>query len=164
MRTVLLPHGQSVPALGQGTWRMGEKPSRRVAEIAALRSGIDLGMTLIDTAEMYGDGATETFLGAALDGVRDQVFLVSKVYPQNAGGRKLIDACEASLKRLRTDRLDVYLLHWMGDIPLAETVAGMEALQAAGKIRSWGQQSGSGGHAGSGKCGRKGLRHRSDPL
>ena len=138
MRTVLLPQGQSVPVLGQGTWQMGEKSSRRAAETAALRLGVDLGMSLIDTAEMYGDGATETFLGAALDGIRDQVFLVSKVYPQNAGGRKLIKACEASLKRLRTDRLDLYLLHWMGDIPLAETVAGMEALQAAGKIRSWG--------------------------
>lgn len=138
MRKVLLPQGQSVPALGQGTWRMGEKSSQRAVETAALRTGIDLGMTLIDTAEMYGEGATETFLGAALEGVRDQVFLVSKVYPQNAGGRKLINACEASLKRLRTDRLDLYLLHWMGDIPLAETVAGMEALKAAGKIRSWG--------------------------
>ena len=138
MRTVLLPQGQSVPALGQGTWHMGEKSSRRVGEIAALRTGIDLGMTLIDTAEMYGDGATETFLGAALDGIRDRVFLVSKVYPQNAGGRKLINACDASLKRLRTDRLDLYRRHWMGDIPLAETVAGMERLQAAGKIRSWG--------------------------
>jgi diketogulonate reductase-like aldo/keto reductase len=138
MQTVLLPQGQSVPALGQGTWRMGEKSSRRAAEIAALRTGIDLGMTLIDTAEMYGDGATETFLGTALEGIRDRVFLVSKVYPQNACGRKLVNACEASLKRLHTDRLDLYLLHWMGDIPLAETVAGMEALQAAGKIRSWG--------------------------
>ena len=117
---------------------MGEKSTRRAAETTALRTGVDLGMTLIDTAEMYGDGATETFLGTALDGIRDRVFLVSKVYPQNAGGRKLVNACEASLKRLRTDRLDLYLLHWMGDIPLAETVAGMEALQAAGKIRSWG--------------------------
>jgi diketogulonate reductase-like aldo/keto reductase len=117
---------------------MGEKLSRRSAEMAALRTGVDLGMTLIDTAEMYGDGATETFLGAALDGIRDRIFLVSKVYPQNAGGQKLINACEASLKRLRTDRLDLYLLHWKGDIPLAETVAGMEALQAAGKILGWG--------------------------
>lgn len=138
MRTVLLPQGQSVPALGQGTWRMGEEWLQRATEIAALRTGIDLGMTLIDTAEMYGDGATETFLGAALEGIRDRVFLVSKVYPHNAGGRKLINACEASLRRLRTDWLDLYLLHWMGDIPLAETVTGMEALRAAGKIRSWG--------------------------
>src|ERR1700749_2395463 len=126
MRTILFPRGQSVPALGQGTWRLGENPSRRAAETAALRTGVDLGMTLIDTAEMYGDGATETFLGAALDGIRDKVFLVSKVYPQNAGGRKLSNACEASLKRLRTDRLDLYRRHWMGDIPLAETVAVME--------------------------------------
>src|ERR1700749_1686326 len=113
MRTVDMPHGHSVPALGQGTWRMGEKPARRAAETAALRSGIDQGMTLIDTAEMYGDGATETFLGAALDGIRNQVFLVSKVYPQNAGGRKLANACEASLKRLGTDRVDLYFLHLM---------------------------------------------------
>ena len=119
-----------------GAW--GKNRRGAPAEIAALRTGIDLGMTLIDTAEMYGEGATETFLGTALEGVRDRVFLVSKVYPQNAGGRKLINACDASLKRLRTDRLDLYLLHWMGDIPLAETVAGMEALKAAGKIRSWG--------------------------
>src|SRR6201985_1872553 len=132
MRTVLFPHGESAPALGQGTWRLGEKPSRRATETAALRTGIDLGMTLIDTAEMYGDGATETFLGTALDGIREQVFLVSKIYPQNAGGRKLINACEASLKRLRTDRLDLYLLHWMGDIPLAETVGGMGDMHAAG--------------------------------
>src|ERR1700749_1366731 len=113
MRTVLFPQGQSVPALGQGTWRLGENPARGAAETVAVRTGVDLGMTLIDTAEMYGDGATETFLGAALDGIRDKVFLVSKVYPQNAGGRKLANACEASLKRLGTDRVDLYFLHLM---------------------------------------------------
>jgi len=137
MRTI--PFAEStIPVLGQGTWNMGQKPGRRGAETEALRTGVDLGMTLIDTAEMYGDGATETFLGGALGGVRDRVFLVSKVYPQNAGGKRLERACEDSLRRLRTDRLDLYLLHWMGSIPLAETVTGMEALKAAGKIRAWG--------------------------
>ena len=117
---------------------MGEDPRSRAQEIAALRAGIDLGMTLIDTAEMYGDGATETLLGEALAGLRDQVFLVSKVYPPNAGRGRIEKACEASLRRLKTDHLDLYLLHWRGSIPLAETVEGMEALIAAGKIRRWG--------------------------
>jgi diketogulonate reductase-like aldo/keto reductase len=138
MRHVSLSPTLSVPALGQGTWRMGEQPSRAATETAAIREGIALGMTLIDTAEMYGEGDTETFLGQALAGLRDQVFLVSKVYPQNAGGARLERACEASLRRLKTDRLDLYLLHWRGSIPLAETVHGMEALVKAGKIRSWG--------------------------
>lgn len=138
IRTVTLPDGAAVPALGQGTWRMGETPARRRQEIAALRSGIERGMTLIDTAEMYGDGATESLLGEALVSVRDQVFLVSKAYPQNAGRGRLERACEASLRRLRTDRLDLYLLHWRGAIPLAETIEGMEALVADGKIRRWG--------------------------
>ena len=138
MRTVTLPDRTDVSALGQGTWRMGEDARRREQEIVALRSGIDLGMTLIDTAEMYGDGATETLVGEALAGVRDQVFLVSKVYPQNAGRGRLERACEASLRRLRTDRLDLYLLHWRGSVPLAETIEGMEALIRAGKIRRWG--------------------------
>lgn len=138
IRSVLLPDETSVPALGQGTWRMGEDVRLRNQEIAALRTGIELGMTLIDTAEMYGDGATETFLGAALAGLRDQVFLVSKVYPQNAGRGRIERACEASLRRLKTDRLDLYLLHWRGSVPLAETVEGMEALIRAGKIRRWG--------------------------
>lgn len=138
MRTVTLPDQSDVPALGQGTWRMGEDPRRREQEIVALRKGIDLGMTLIDTAEIYGDGATETLVGEALAGVRDQVFLVSKVYPQNAGRGRLERACEASLQRLRTDRLDLYLLHWRGSVPLAETIEGMDALIRAGKIRRWG--------------------------
>jgi diketogulonate reductase-like aldo/keto reductase len=138
MRSIAFPHGVRVPVLGQGTWNMGEKSSRRAAETEALRTGIDLGMTLIDTAEMYGDGATESFLGEALKGLCDRAFLVSKVYPQNAGGKKLQRACEDSLKRLKTDRLDLYLLHWMGSIPLAETVSGMESLKEAGKIRAWG--------------------------
>lgn len=138
MRSVTLPDHTEVAALGQGTWRMGEDASRRKQEIAALRTGIDLGMTLIDTAEMYGDGAAETLLGEALAEVRDQVFLVSKVYPQNAGRGRLERACEASLQRLKTDRLDLYLLHWRGSVPLDETIEGMDALIKAGKIRRWG--------------------------
>ncbi len=138
MRSVTLPDQTPVPALGQGTWRMGEDARLRAQEIAALRAGLDLGMTLIDTAEMYGDGATETLVGEALAGVRDRAFLVSKVYPQNAGRGRIERSCEASLRRLRTDHLDLYLLHWCGGVPLAETVEGMEALIAAGKIRRWG--------------------------
>jgi len=136
--TVILPDQTPVPALGQGTWRMGENANRRGQEIAALRAGIDLGMTLIDTAEMYGDGATETLLGETLAEIRDEIFLVSKVYPHNAGRGRIERACEASLRRLKTDRLDLYLLHWRGSVPLAETVEGMEALVAAGKIARWG--------------------------
>lgn len=138
MRSVMLPDQTEVSALGQGTWRMGEDARLRSQEIAALRTGIDLGITLIDTAEMYGDGATESLVGEALDGIRDQIFLVSKVYPQNAGRDRIEKACEASLKRLKTDRLDVYLLHWRGSVPLAETIEGMDALIKAGKIRRWG--------------------------
>jgi diketogulonate reductase-like aldo/keto reductase len=137
-RSVALPDQTRVPALGQGTWRMGEDSRLRQQEITALRAGIDLGMTLVDTAEMYGDGATETLVGAALAGRRDQVFLVSKVYPHNAGRGRLERACEASLRRLKTDRLDLYLLHWRGAVPFAETVEGMEALVKAGKIARWG--------------------------
>jgi diketogulonate reductase-like aldo/keto reductase len=136
--TVALPNGERIPKLGQGTWEMGERASQRAAEIAALRAGIELGMTLIDTAEMYGEGATETLLGEALAGLRDEVFLVSKVYPHNASRRGVLDACERSLKRLKTDRLDLYLLHWRGSVPLEETVAAFEALRRAGKIRHWG--------------------------
>ena len=138
MRNVSFPDGSSVPVLGQGTWNMGENRARSAAETEALRLGIELGMTLIDTAEMYGEGVTEEWLGTALKGLRERVFLVSKVYPHNAGGKKLQRACEDSLKRLKTDRLDLYLLHWMGSIPLADTVEGLEALKRAGKIRAWG--------------------------
>ncbi len=138
MRTINLAGNLSVPVLGQGTWRMGERSASRKAEAEALRAGVDLGMTLIDTAEMYGDGATEGLLAVALSGLRDKVTLVSKVYPQNAGGRRLERACEASLGRLKTDYLDLYLLHWRGAVPLAETVNGMERLRRAGKIRAWG--------------------------
>src|SRR5438477_12850179 len=138
MKTVQLPDGERVPALGQGTWRMGENKNARVDEVAALRLGIDLGMTLIDTAEMYGDGGAETIVGEAIAGQRDRVFLVSKVYPHNAGAKSAIAACERSLKRLGTDRLDLYLLHWRGRIPLAETVGAFERLRRDGKIVRWG--------------------------
>ena len=138
MRCVTLPGGDVVPSMGQGTWKMGERAERRSDEIAALRAGVDLGMTLIDTAEMYGDGAAETLICAALGNLRDQLFLVSKAYPQNASRSRLAGACEASLKRLGTDRLDLYLLHWRGSVPLAETIEAMEALKSAGKIRHWG--------------------------
>ncbi len=138
MKSVTLPGGETIPALGQGSWMMGERAAHRADEIAALRRGVELGMTLIDTAEMYGDGAAETLIGEALGSVRDELFLVSKAYPQNASRKRLAAACESSLKRLGTDRLDLYLLHWRGSVPLAETVEAMEALKAAGKIRHWG--------------------------
>ena len=136
--TVSLPDGEHIPKLGQGTWEMGEQPARRAVEIAAIRAGVELGMTLVDTAEMYGDGATESLLGEALGGLRERVFLVSKVYPHNASRRGVQTACEKSLKRLKTDHLDLYLLHWRGSVPLEETVTGFEALRQAGKIRHWG--------------------------
>jgi len=138
MRTVTLPGGETVACLGQGTWMMGDRKDRRDEEIAALRSGIELGMTLIDTAEMYGEGASETLIGEAIAGMRDDLFLVSKAYPHNASLARLTRSCEASLRRLRTDRLDLYLLHWRGKVPLAETVEAMRELQRAGKIRHWG--------------------------
>jgi diketogulonate reductase-like aldo/keto reductase len=138
MKLLHLPSDRSVPALGQGTWRMGEKSTQRQAEVAALRLGIDLGMTLIDTAEMYGEGGAEEVVGEAIAGRREQVFLVSKVYPHNASQRGVMAACDRSLKRLKTDCLDLYLLHWRGTVPLAETLAGFQALQQAGKIRDYG--------------------------
>ena len=137
-RTVRLPDGTPVPALGQGTWHMGERKGVARAEVAALRLGLDLGMTLIDTAEMYGEGGAEEVVGEASAGRREEVFLVSKVYPHNASATGVPAACARSLKRLRTDRIDLYLLHWRGRVPLAETVAAFEALKAAGKIRFWG--------------------------
>lgn len=135
---IRFPDGTQVPALGQGTWMMAEQPARRADELAALRAGIELGLTLIDTAEMYADGESERLVGEAIRGLREQVFLVSKAYPQNASRQLLPQACEASLKRLGTDRLDLYLLHWRGRVPLVETVEVMENLVAAGKIRRWG--------------------------
>jgi len=138
IRTVELPDGTKVPMLGQGTWNIGDDPNKRQEEIAALREGIERGMTLIDTAEMYGSGRSEQLVGEAIAGKRDEVFLVSKVYPHNAGGEQLIRSCEASLRRLKTERIDLYLLHWRGSIPLGETVAGMQRLVREGKIARWG--------------------------
>lgn len=138
MKTVRLPDGTEVPALGQGTWHMGERHGDRVAEAAALRLGLDLGMTLIDTAEMYADGGAEEVVAEAIAGRREEVFLVSKVYPHNAGGTKLAAACERSLKRLKVERIDLYLLHWRGSIPLADTVQAMRRMQQEEKIRLWG--------------------------
>lgn len=137
-RTVALPDGTRVPALGQGTWNMGDSASTRAAEIATLREGIERGMTLIDTAEMYGDGRSEDLVGEAIAAVRDQVFLVSKALPQNASRARLRAACEASLARLGVEQLDLYLLHWRGPVPLAETVEAMERLVADGLIARWG--------------------------
>lgn len=137
-RTVTLPSGAVVPALGQGTWHMGDDPERRAEEIAALRRGIDLGLTLIDTAEMYGSGRAEELVGEAVRGRRDDVFLVSKVLPSHADARGTVDACHASLRRLGTDRLDLYLLHWRGPVPLEETVEALEGLVARGTIGAWG--------------------------
>ena len=138
MRTVRLPSGRSMPVLGQGTWNMGESRQARGAEVAALQLGLDLGLHLIDTAEMYGDGGAEEVVGEAIAGRRDAVFLVSKATPQNATRAKLRAACERSLRRLGTDRLDLYLLHWRGDVALAETMDGMLALQREGKILEFG--------------------------
>jgi diketogulonate reductase-like aldo/keto reductase len=138
MRKTKLPSGLAVPVLGQGTWYMGDDAHRRADEVASLRLGLDLGMTLIDTAEMYGDGASEKLVGEAIAGRRDEVFLVSKVLPSNASRNGTIAACERSLRRLGTDCIDLYLLHWRGRTPFAETIAAFEALQDAGKIRYWG--------------------------
>src|SRR5215210_7939906 len=138
MRTVTLPTGERVPAFGVGTWQMGESPKSRAEEIATLRLAIELGAALIDTAEMYGEGKAEALVGEAIAGRRDDVFLVSKVYPHNATRRGAVAACERSLKRLNTDRLDLYLLHWRGNVPLVETMAAFTELQNAGKIRHYG--------------------------
>ena len=138
MQTVTLKTGEAVPVLGLGTWRMGERRAQRAAEVRAIKLGLELGLGLIDTAEMYGEGVAEEIVGEAMGGARDGIYLVSKVYPHNASRRGAVAACERSLKRLKTDRLDLYLLHWRGSHPLAETVAGFEALKKAGKIRNWG--------------------------
>lgn len=137
-KTVTFSESVVLPAIGQGTWYMGEKPALRQQEVNALRAGIDLGLTLIDTAEMYADGRAEEVVGEAIKGQRDNVWLVSKVYPWHAGGQKGIAACEASLRRLGTDHIDLYLLHWRGDYGLDETVELMETLQQQGKIGRWG--------------------------
>lgn len=138
MRTLELPSGQLIPLLGMGTWQMGENTKNRQNEINALRHGLDLGLSLIDTAEMYGEGGAEEVIAQAIASRRASVFLVSKVYPHNASIQGAISACERSLKRLKTDYLDLYLLHWRGSIPLAETLEAFQTLQQAGKIRSYG--------------------------
>jgi diketogulonate reductase-like aldo/keto reductase len=138
MRTIELPRGGKIPVLGQGTWHLGQDRHPPEDEITALRFGLDLDMTLIDTAEMYGDGRAEELVGQAITGRRDEVFLVSKVLPWHAGRREMRSACHASLNRLRTDRLDLYLLHWRGAVPLEETVAAFVDLQEAGSICNWG--------------------------
>jgi len=138
MRNVRFPDGAQVLAIGQGTWHMGEDPRQRSREVAALRQGLELGLSLIDTAEMYGEGGAEEVVGEAIAGRREQVFLVSKVYPFNASRRGIPEACERSLKRLGTDYLDLYLLHWRGEYPLEETVEAFERLREQGKIRRWG--------------------------
>lgn len=137
-RTVTLSDGTVLPALGQGTWMIGDNPNKRKEEIETLRTGIELGMYVIDTAEMYGSGRSESLVGEAIADIRDEVFLVSKVYPHNAGLDRIAVSCEASLRRLGTDRLDLYLLHWRGSIPLEETIEGMERLVEQGKILRWG--------------------------
>jgi diketogulonate reductase-like aldo/keto reductase len=138
MKQIHLPSGERIPAFGMGTWYMGDDPSRRAAEVAALRFGLDAGVRLIDTAEMYAEGGAEEAVGEAIAGRRDEAFIVSKVYPHNASRKGAVAACERSLKRLKTDRIDLYLLHWRGTVPFAETVEAFEALRAAGKIRHWG--------------------------
>src|SRR2546423_6315861 len=135
IRSTPLPGGETVPVLGQGTWRMGEDPSNRKNEIAAIRTGIDLGMTLIDTAERYADGGAERVVGEAIAGHRDQVFVVTKFYPQNATRDRMVAACDRSLRRLDVEQIDLYLLHWRGDVPLKETLAGFDDLLEAKKIR-----------------------------
>jgi diketogulonate reductase-like aldo/keto reductase len=138
MKQLTLPSGRTIPVLGQGTWNMGEDPAQRGAVVAALRLGLDLGMTLIDTAEMYGEGGAEEVVGEAIAGRRDEVYLVSKVYPHNASRAGVLAACERSLKRLEVDCIDLYLLHWRGSVPLAETLEAFARLREQGQIRDYG--------------------------
>ena len=136
--SVTLPNGDAMPAFGQGTWHMGEDRRHAADEEAALKLGIELGINLIDTAEMYGSGTAEEIVARAIAGQRDRLFIVSKVLPYNASQKGVVEACERSLKRLKTDRIDLYLLHWRGSVPLAETIAGFARLQRDGKIRHHG--------------------------
>jgi len=138
MHEVKMPAGTSMPVFGMGTWHMGEQVTHRKAEVEALRYGMDLGISLIDTAEMYGEGGAEEVVGEAISGRRDQAFIVSKVYPHNATRTGVVEACERSLRRLKTDHIDLYLLHWTGSVPLQETFAGFNALRDSGKIRDFG--------------------------
>jgi diketogulonate reductase-like aldo/keto reductase len=136
--TLTLPSGRNIPALGIGTWNMGESHAEEAQEVASIRKAVELGMTVVDTAEMYADGRSEEIVGKAISDLRDEVFLVSKVYPFNASATGTIEACERSLKRLGVDHLDLYLLHWRGSHPLEETVAAFEKLKQSGKIMDWG--------------------------
>jgi diketogulonate reductase-like aldo/keto reductase len=138
MRTIPLGDAPAVPVLGQGTWKMGEDRDERDREVAALRLGLELGLCLIDTAEMYAEGGAEEVVAEAIESQRDRVYLVTKVYPQNATRRRLPAACARSLQRMKTDWIDLYLLHWRGSMPLAETIEAFEKLRAEGKIRRWG--------------------------
>ncbi len=138
MRTVTLLNGAEVPALGLGTWAMGERRAERANEVRALQAGLDLGLSLIDTAEMYGDGGAEEVVGSAIAGRRENIFIVSKVYPHNASRKGAITACERSLRRMKIESMDLYLLHWRGSVPLAETVEAFETLKRDGKIGGWG--------------------------
>jgi len=138
MRVAFLPSGESVSALGLGTWMMGERPDRRTDEIAALNLALDLGMNVVDTAEMYGNGGAEKLIAKAVGHRRGEMFLVSKVLPQHATRAGTVAACNASLKRLNTNHLDLYLLHWRGSVPLEDTLAGFDDLTKAGKVRHWG--------------------------
>jgi diketogulonate reductase-like aldo/keto reductase len=138
IRTVKLPSGKGVPAFGLGTWYMGEDPATHAEELATLRLGLDMGATLIDTAEMYGEGRSEKLVGEAIEGRREEMFLVDKVLPQNASRRRMSKSCDQSLRRLGTDRIDLYLLHWRGEVPLMETVESFEELRHDGKILSYG--------------------------
>ena len=138
MQTLRLLSGQNIPILGLGTWQMGENPQQRHSEVAALRHGLNLGMTLIDTAEMYGEGGAEKIVAEAISGRREEVYLISKFYPYNASYQGLIQACDRSLSRLKTDYLDLYLLHWRGSVPLSETLLGLQHLKQAGKILDYG--------------------------
>jgi len=138
MKTVTLPSGRSIPVLGMGTWQMGERSRDRQTEVNALKRGMELGINLIDTAEMYGEGGAEEVISEAIAGRREQIFLVSKVYPHNASRQGTIAACDRSLRRLKTDYINLYLLHWRGSVPLSETLAALQSLQRAGKIRDYG--------------------------
>jgi diketogulonate reductase-like aldo/keto reductase len=138
IKTLQLPSGKQIPLLGQGTWRMGENSRYKQAEIDALKLGIDLGMTLIDTAEMYGEGGAEKIVAEAISDCRDEIYLVSKLYPYNASYQDVIAACDRSLSRLKTDYLDLYLLHWRGSVPLSETLSGLQHLKQTGKILDYG--------------------------
>lgn len=136
--TVSFPNTITVPALGIGTWKMGEDPDKVPDEVNSIRAALESGWSVVDTAEMYGEGGAELVVGAALRGCRDKAFVVSKVYPWNASARGVQDACARSLERLAIDKIDLYLLHWRGDVPLTETVAGMEILRQQGMIGAWG--------------------------